>query len=123
MKDKTMKKIFTLLLLLNLISTLSVGYIIYEETSSKKSSIIEIESPVTGDIEELLNGDKEFKSNVYQGMGRLLMGQQMNTLRLFALHHYLKPHVEFIENCPECEIEKQKILQEDKESVTALEAG
>jgi len=109
--------------LLNFVTTLSVGYIIYEDNSNKKTTIVEIEPPIQGDIDELLSVDKEFKSNVYQGMGRLLMGQQMNTLRLFALHHYLKPHVEFIENCPECEIEKQKILQEDKESVTALEAG
>ena len=118
-----MKKLLIFLLLLNFITTLSVGYIVYEEASSKKTAIVEIEPPIKGDIDQLISVDKEFKSNVYEGMGRLLMGQQMNTLRLFALHHYLKPHTEFIKGCPECEIEKQKILQENKESVTLLEAG
>ncbi len=99
---------------------MSVGYINYEASTNKKPTILEVEAPFTGDIEELMAGDKEFKSNVYEGMGRLLMGQQMNTLRLFALHHYLKPHVEFIKGCPECEIERQKILEEDKESVTSI---
>ena len=115
-------KLFIFLLLLNFITTLSVGYIIYDEASNKKPTIIEIEPPINGDIDELLSVDKEFKTNVYNGMGRLIYGQNMINLRLFALHHYIKPHSQFIEGCPECEIEKQKILKEDKESVTFLEA-
>ena len=114
-----MKKIFVFLLLLNFITTLSVGYIIYDESSNKKATIIELEPPIQGDIDELLAVDKEFKKNVYNGLSRVIYGQNMINLRLFALHHYIKPHGEtFIEGCPECEIEKQKILQEDKESVT-----
>ena len=124
LRGRTMKsKLFIFLLLLNFITTLSVGYIIYDETSNKKPTIIEIEPPIGGDIDELLAVDKEFKTNVYNGMGRLIYGQNMINLRLFALHHYIKPHDEgFIEGCPECELEKQKILQEDKESVTFLGA-
>jgi hypothetical protein len=113
-----MKKIFVFLLLLNFITTLSVGYVIYDENSRKKATIIEIEPPINGDIDELLSVDKEFKKHVYEGMTRLIYGQNMINLRLFALHHYIKPHSQFIEGCPECEIEKQKILQEEKESVT-----
>ena len=117
-----MKNLLIFLLLLNFITTLSVGYIVYEKASNKKPTIIEVETPLNGDIEELMAGDKEFKTNVYNGMGRIIYGQNMINLRLFALHHYIKPHGEaFIEGCPECEIEKQKILQEDKESVTFLE--
>ena len=119
-----MKKLLVFLLLLNFVTTLSVGYIIYEEASNKKPTIIEVEAPINGDIEELMTGDKEFKTNVYNGLSRVIYGQNMINLRLFALHHYIKPHDEgFIKGCPECEIEKQKILQEDKESVTLLEAG
>jgi hypothetical protein len=52
-------------------------------------------------------------------MARLLYGQNIINLRLFALHHYAKPHDgEFIEGCPECEIEKQKALQEKSDSIT-----
>ena len=115
-------KLFIFLLLLNFITTLSVGYIIYDEASNKKPTIIEIEPPIEGDIDDLLSVDKEFKKHVYEGMTRLIYGQNMINLRLFALHHYIKPHDEgFIKGCPECELEKQKILQEDKESVTLLE--
>ena len=110
-----MKKLLIFLLLLNFITTLSVGYIIYEDNSNKKATIIEIKSPIQGDI------DKEFKNHVYEGMSRLLYGQNMINLRLFALHHYIQPHnEEFIEGCPECEMERQRILQSDKENVTFL---
>tara|TARA_Y100000310_G_C20117677_1_gene550017 strand:- start:135 stop:494 length:360 start_codon:yes stop_codon:yes gene_type:complete len=119
-----MKKIFVFLLLLNFITTLSVGYVVYEKASSKKATIIELEPPIQGDIDELLAVDKEFKKNVYEGMARLMYGQNMINLRLFALHHYIKPHgASFIEGCPECELEKQKIIEEEKESITLLEAG
>ena len=116
-----MKKLLVFLLLLNFVTTLSVGYIIYEKASNKKPTIIEVEAPITGDIEELMTGNREFKTNVYNGLSRIIYGQNMINLRLFALNHYIKPHGDkFIEGCPECEIEKQKILQEDKESVTFL---
>lgn len=119
-----MKKLLVFLLLLNFVTTLSVGYVIYEDNSNKKTTIVEIEPPINGDIDELLSVDKEFKKHVYEGMTRILYGQNMINLRLFALHHYIKPHDDqFIEGCPECEMEKQKIIQEDKESVTVLEAG
>jgi hypothetical protein len=118
-KESTMKKLLVFLLLLNFVTTLSVGYIIYDEASNKKPTIIEIEAPIEADIEELISIDKEFKTNVYKGLSRLMYGQNMINLRLFALHHYVKPHDEgFIEGCPECEIEKQNILQEENESVT-----
>ena len=67
-----MKKLLVFLLLLNFVTTLSVGYIIYEDNSSKQPTIIEIEPPIGGDIDELLAVDKEFKTNVYNGMGRLI---------------------------------------------------
>lgn len=116
-----MKKLIIFLLLLNFLSTVSVGYINYEASTSKKPTLLEIEKPITGDIEELMAGDREFKENVYNGLTQLIMEQKMNTMRMFALHHFLKPHVEFREGCPECEIEKQKILEEEKESVTSTQ--
>jgi hypothetical protein len=116
-----MKKLIIFLLLLNFLSTVSVGYINYEANTSKKPTLLEIEKPITGDIEELMAGDREFKQDVYNGLTQLIMEQKMNTLRMFALHHFLKPHVEFKEGCPECEMEKQKILEEEKESVTSTQ--
>ena len=116
-----MKKTLVFLLLLNFIATVSIGYINYEANTSKKPTLLEIEKPITGDIEELMAGDREFKKDVYNGLSQLIMEQRMNTLRMFALPHFLKPHVEFKKGCPECEMEKQKILEEEKESVTSTQ--
>ena len=119
-----MKKLLIFLLLLNFVTTLSVGYIIYDKTSNKKPTIIEIEPPIKGDIDELVAVDKEFRKNVYEGMSRLMYGQNMINLRLLSLHHFVKPHTdEFYENCPECKLERQQILEEDKESVTSNTEG
>ena len=116
-----MKKTLVFLLLLNFIATVSIGYINYEANTSKQPTLLEKEKPITGDIEELMAGDREFKKDVYNGLSQLIMEQRMNTLRMFALHHFLKPHVEFKKGCPECEMEKQKILEEEKESVTSTQ--
>jgi hypothetical protein len=114
-----MQKLFIYLLLLNFITTLLVGYVIYEDNFNKKAVVVEIESPIRGDVDKLIAIDKEFKKHTYEGMARLLYGQNIINLRLIALHHYAKPHDgEFIEGCPECEIEKQKALQEKSDSIT-----
>ena len=114
-----MRKLLIFLLLLNFITTLSVGYIIYDETNNKKATIIEIEPPIEGDIDELVSVDREFRTNVYKGISRLMYGQNMINLRMLSLHHFVKPHAdEFYEDCPECQLEKQKILEEEKENVT-----
>ena len=41
-----MKKLLIFLLLLNFVTTLSVGYIVYEKASNKKPTIIEVETPL-----------------------------------------------------------------------------
>jgi len=117
-------KLFIFLLLLNLVTTLSVGYIIYKENINKKPTIIEIEPPINGDIEELVAGDKEFKTNVYNGLSRVIYGQNMINLRMLSLHHFMKPHAdEFYENCPECQLERQQILKEEKDGFTSNVEG
>ena len=117
-------KIITFLLLLNFVATISVGYIIYKDNAdqanklaqqliNKKPTVIEIEAPNKG-------YDEEFQKNVYQGMSRLMMGQNLINLRMLSLHHFVKPHDdEFYEHCPECQLEKESIINED--SVTSLE--
>jgi hypothetical protein len=40
-------------------------------------------------------------------------------MALYRVHHFVKPHVELHPNCPECEIDKQKILEEEKDNITA----
>ena len=107
-----MKRLIVFLLLLNFITTLAVGYTIYTDNSKKKPYIIEIESPTEGD-------DEQFKEDIYKGMSRLMMGQNYLNLRLLSLHHFVKPHVdEFYEHCPECQLEKKKILKEEIGNMT-----
>jgi len=106
-----MKKVIVFLLLLNFTATIAVGYTIYKN-NSKKPYEINIESP--SKIE-----DEQFKANVYEGMNRLMMGQNMINLRMLSLHHFAKPHGEdFYEHCPECQLEQQKILEEQKNNIT-----
>ena len=103
-----MKRLIIFLLLLNFVTTLAVGYTIYTNNSKKISHVIEIESPTEGD-------DEQFKEDIYKGMSRLMMGQNYLNLKLLTLHHFVKPHVdEFYEHCPECQLERQKILEEEK---------
>ena len=95
------------LLMVNLITTLTVGYTLYTDDSKDKDY-------------------EHFKENVYQAMGMLMSGQSQLSVNqeglnmaLYRVHHFVKPHVELHPNCPECEIDKQKILEEEKDNITA----
>ena len=107
-----MKKIIVFLLLLNFTATIAVGYTIYKN-NSKKPYEINIESP--SKIE-----DEQFKANVYEGMNRLMMGQNMINLRMLSLHHFVKPHGDDIyEHCPECQLEHPEITEDQKNNITS----
>ena len=108
-------RLIVFLLILNLITTLAVGYTLY--TNVSKEYNIVVETP-----EE----DKEFKENVYQGLSMLMTGQsqlvvnqQDLNMGMLRVHHFVEPHSDkFYKECPECEKEKQRILEEEKENVT-----
>ena len=113
-------KLLIFLLLANFAATASIGYTVHKN-SQRKPYLLEIETPVE---------DEEFKENMYKAMGMIMSGQSQLAsnqeginMAIYRIHHFVKPHVEFHPNCPECEIDKQKILEEEKESVTSLEAG
>ena len=107
-----MRRLIVSLLLLNFVTTLTVGYTIYTTNTKRKPYVIEIESPTDGD-------DKQFKEGVRRDVSRLMMGQNFLNLRLLSLHHFVKPHADkFYEHCPECQLEKQKILEEEKDNMT-----
>ena len=100
----------------NIITTLSVGYTVYKNFPEGKQYKIEVENPQ----------NKKFEENVYKAMGMLMQGQsqlvqnqQQLSLAVFRVHHFVKPHDEFMEGCPECELEKQEILSEEQESITS----
>ena len=77
------KKVITFLLLLNFVTTLSVGYIVY--TNVSKDHLITVESPPL---------NKEFETNTYNGMSRLMMGQNFLNIGLLRLHHFAAPHAD-----------------------------
>jgi len=114
--EETSNKFVILLLVVNLITTLGVGYTVYKSVSKEYN--IAIETP-----EE----DKKFKENVYRGLSMIMQGQsqlvrnqQDLNIGLLRVHHFVEPHAEkFYQGCPECEKEKEHILKEEKESVTA----
>ena len=113
-----MKRLITFLLLLNFVTTLAVGYTIYTGNSKKESYVIEIESPTEGD-------DEQFKKNMYKAIGMLMSGQSQLaanqgrlSIDILRIHHFVKPHAdEFYENCPECQLERQEILEEEKDNM------
>jgi len=109
------KKLFIFLLLANIATTLTIGYTVYTKPQ-RKPYVLEIETPVE---------DEEFKENMYEAFGMLMSGQsqlavnqESLNMALYRVHHFAKPHVEFHPSCPECEIDKQKILEEEKDSIT-----
>ena len=113
-----MKKLIVFLLLLNFVTTLVVGYTIYTDNAKKKPYVIQIESPTKGD-------DEKFKENMYKALGMIMSGQSQlatNQGRLstdiLRVHHFVEPHTdEFYENCPECQSERQEILEEEKDNM------
>jgi len=103
------KKVITFLLLLNFVTTLSVGYIVY--TNVPKEYNITVEATPS---------DKEFETNMRNGMSQLMLGQNFLNVGLLRVHHFVEPHVDmFYENCPECEKDKARILEEEKDSITS----
>lgn len=108
-------KIITFLLLLNFIATLTVGYTLYTHEPKEVPYIVEV----------LSADDEAFKENVYKALGMMMSGQARMAsnqeglnMALYRVHHFVKPHVELHPNCPECEIDKQKILDEENKNVT-----
>lgn len=104
--------------MLNFITTLVVGYTI--DNAKQKPYVIEIESPLKG-------GDEKFKENIYKALGMVMSGQSQLaenqgrlSIDILRVHHFVKPHAkEFYERCPECQMEKQKILEEEKENMAS----
>ena len=113
------KKLAIFLLLANVVTTLTVGYTVYTK-SPRKPYVIEIETPIE---------DEEFKENIYKALGMLMSGQSQLVqnqnglnMAIFRIHHFVKPHTnQFYPDCPECQMEQQRILDEEKESVTLIE--
>ena len=102
-------KLIIFLLLLNLIATSTVCYTLYTNDSETRFS------EAKGDYEK-------FKSNMYEGMSRLMMGQNMINLRMLSLHHFVKPHGEdFYENCPECQLGHPEKLEKMRNNITSSE--
>jgi len=116
--EKTNSKLIVFLLLVNLVTTLVVGYTVY--TNVSKEYNITVEAPPVPEGSE----DKKFETDVYNGLSRLMMGQNYLNIGLLRVHHYVEPHADqFYENCPECKLERQQILEEEKESVTSNTEG
>ena len=117
-KEAPMKRLIVFLLLLNFITTLVVGYTIYTDNAKKKPYVIQIESPTKGD-------DEKFKESMYKALGMLMSGQSqlaVNQGRLstdiLRVHHFVEPHAdEFYDSCPECQSERQEILEEEKDNM------
>ena len=99
-------RLITLLLLLNLIATITAGYLIY-----------------TKENEATVSENKLFEKNVYQAISMLMSGQSQLSLNqdglniaLLRVHHFVEPHTDrFYENCPECLKDRARIIKEDNE--------
>ena len=108
-------RIIIFLLLLNLVTTLVVGYTVY--TNVSEESTITVETSPEG---------KKFEENMYKGLSMLMSGQSQlfinqNDLNISILrvHHFVAPHVDkFYNECPECQKEKQRIFEEEKDNIT-----
>ena len=107
-----MNKLITFLLLLNLVTTLAVGYTVYTNVSKDYDAV----------------EDKKFKENMYQGMSMIMSGQSQVAINqqdlnmgILRVHHFVAPHSDrFYEACPECQKEKKEILEGEKDNITLL---
>jgi len=114
-------KLIVFLLLLNLVTTLVVGYTVYTNVSKEYNITVEASSlPEDSEDPE----DKQFKIDMYNGLSNLMLGQNYLNVGLLRIHHYAEPHADkFYENCPDCELEKQRILKEEKDGFTSNMKG
>ena len=111
-------KSIILLLLLNFIATLTVGYTL--DTNDSEARFIEVKEDY-----------EKFKSNMYQGLGMLMSGQsqlsanqQRLNIDILRIHHFVEPHDEkFYEGCPECQLEHPEKLEKMKNNITSSEEG
>ena len=90
------------LLLLNLIAIISSAYIIYNKPAPPLS--IDIVGKTTQE-------QKDFQMNMLMGLQTLFSEIQKNRLGVLSVHHYVKPHTEFFENCPECQKDRADIIK------------
>lgn len=105
-------RIIIFLLLLNLVTTLVVGYTVYTNIPKKDTATV--------------TENEKFKENMYSGLSMLMSGQSQlfinqNDLNvgILRVHHFVAPHVDkFYDECPECQKEKQRILEEEKDNIT-----
>ena len=103
-------KIMILLLSLNLITTMVMGYIIHSNMSTEVSHIKKVLT-FEPSIEDPI--DKKFRADVYRGLGQLMMGQSVMSVGQVRIHHFAEPHSDkFYEQCPECQKERQVIIKE-----------
>ncbi len=103
-------KIMILLLSLNFITTMVVGYAIHSNISTEVSHIKKVLTfePTFEDPT-----DKKFRADVYKGLGQLMMGQSIMSVGQLRIHHFAEPHSDkFYENCPECQKESKEIIKE-----------
>ena len=108
-------RIIIFLLLLNLVTTLVVGYTVYTNVSKEYTITVET-SPE----------DEKFKENIYRGLSMLMSGQSQLVINqndlnvgILRVHHFAEPHTDkFYDACPECQKEKQRILEEEKDNIT-----
>ena len=97
------KKTCILLLVLNMVVTLSVTYVFYTNTL-KTDDQVEAEP-----TQEYL----EFKKEAYTILGQLMMGMQMIDSNILRVHHFVEPHSDkFYEGCQECNKERKEMLQQ-----------
>ena len=105
-------KIIILLLSLNFITTMVVGYVIHSNMSTEVSHIKKVLTlePTFEDPT-----DKKFRADVYRGLGQLMMGQSIMSVGQLRIHHFAEPHADkFYEQCPECQKERDTIIKEGR---------
>ena len=105
-------KIVILLLSLNFITTMVVGYFIHSNMSTEVSHIKKVLT-FEPSIEDPI--DKKFRADVYRGLGQLMMGQSIMSVGQLRIHHFTEPHSDkFYEQCPECQKERGAIIKESR---------
>ena len=105
-------RIIIFLLLLNLVTTLVVGYTVYTNIPQKDTAAVA--------------ENEKFKKNMYSALSMLMSGQSQLVINqndlnmgILRVHHFAEPHADkFYDACPECQKEKQKILEEEKDNIT-----
>jgi len=106
-----MKNLLTVLLVINISLTITLGIMFHQDREETK--VLMLKMAASNKPDHLLHSEIEvLKRGNEQAFNMMLSNQQFLNVALLKIHHFAEPHGDkFYKNCPDCQEEKGAIEQ------------